>query len=323
MGLPSEVIERERFVDVTCGICGEAANRDSSRCSSEVHVCAEKTTQPIFFGNRIKRIMAIPMRHQGKLLGVYNLFMGEEEFVPEELALLFNSISEQLGLALENARLTRENLRVTLMNERQLLASQIHDSIAQTLAYAKMRLSLLSEAMDARDCDQAELYFNDLRDAMDEAYTSLRALLANFRNPMDARGLMPALQEMMANFRQKHKIELEFESDIPDLGLTPEQEVQVFHIVQEGLSNIAKHSRATRAKVSLRFAKDDYHVTVEDNGVGALADYKPGTTHFGLNIMRERAQRLGGHIHLYQGAGSGTRIDLTFPALLCRQQERG
>jgi len=209
------------------------------------------------------------------------------------------------------------------MSERQMLANEIHDSIAQTLAYTKMRLSLLQDAMTAENTEQSFAYLDEVREAMDTAYSSLRQLLANFRNRMDPRGLLPALQDTISMIRGKTGIDIQFVNRAPDMILTPDQEVQVFHIVQEALANIGKHSQASRAKVQIDSRRDDYVITIEDNGVGVPASDIPGKgVHFGMNIMRERAQRLSGTVSVARRPRKGTRIRLTFPAALCRQETR-
>jgi two-component system nitrate/nitrite sensor histidine kinase NarX len=236
--------------------------------------------------------------------------------VPEEVALLFHSISEHLGMALENARLTRENLRATLMNERQMLASEVHDSLAQTLAFMKMRLPLLRKAVEKGDAAKATKYLDDLSGALDSSYSGLRGLISNFRNRMDPRGLLHALQVLVDNFQERSGILLDFNNHAPDLTLTPDQEVQVFHIVQEALANIWKHSRARQARLTMTLEDGEYVISIEDDGVGLpqYLDESGGQMHFGLNIMRERAHRLGGDIAVHARLEGGTRVALSFPA---------
>lgn len=313
IGLPQEVIEREQYVPLECGICGTAA-RDLSIQSAETLVCRENTALA-YFGEHCKRVIAIPLRNKGRVMGVYNLFLAGDDPVPEDVALLFGSISEHLGMALENARLTRENIRITLMGERQMLANEIHDSLAQTLAYMKMRLALLNEAIQTGDNPLARKYLGEVDDAMDSAYARLRELLTQFRHRMDPRGLIPALQDVADNFSSQTGIKAEFVNLAPDMNLTPDQEVQVFHIVQEALANVSKHARAQHVRIGVELAADYYLVTVEDDGIGLSAT---GQTrfgmHFGMNIMRERAQLLGGGVDVTSRAGEGTRIQLKIPA---------
>ena len=319
IGLPQEVIEREYLVPAGCGVCGRAARDIGIKTDDASHVCHEAMALD-FFGNRCKYVIAVPLRHKGKVMGVYNLFMPDDRTIPDEVSLLFLSISEHLGMALENARLTRENLRITLMDERQMLANEIHDSLAQTLAYMKMRLALLREAIQGAEELNTEKYLDQVDDAMETAYSGLRELLTQFRQKIDSRGLIPALEDVVQHFHGRTGVEVEFVNKIHDLNLTPDQEVQVFHIVQEALANIAKHSHAMHVKVSMELILDHYRITIEDNGIGLKSSQSSGPgMHLGMNIMRERAQRLGGEISFENRVGEGMSVRLEFPATVYRK----
>lgn len=312
LGLPAEVLEHERYIELECGICGEAARDHACRDSTDLKRCSDRTSLG-YFGSNCRRIVAVPLRYQGKTLGVYNLFLSTDTPVPEEVSLLFHSIGEHLGMALENARLTRENLRATLTTERQMLANELHDSLAQTMAYMKMRLSLLREALEQEDKLRADKYLNDVSQALGSAYAGLRDLLTHFRNRMDPRGLLPALQEIADGFPDRTGIALRFSNRVPDLNLTPDQEIQAFHIVQEALANIGKHSRARHVELEIGVAGPDYLITIADDGIGIPPESGNAGAHFGLSIMRERAQLLGGTVAIENRPEGGTRIRLAFP----------
>ncbi|MCC6611804.1 MAG: GAF domain-containing protein [Burkholderiales bacterium] len=314
IGLPPEVENREQYVPFTCGICGKAASEQSVEVCEATETCRE-TTALGYFGERCKRVVAVPLRHRGRVMGVYNLFMATDAPVPAEVSLLFSSISEHLGMALENARLSRENIRATLVNERQMLANEVHDSLAQTLAYMKMRLAFLSEAIREGDDPLAQKYLADVEQGMDSAYGRLRELLTHFRDRMDPRGLVPALRDLVEGFGAQTGIHAEFHNRAPEPELTPEQELHVYHVVQEALTNASKHARARNIGVVMDLAGDRHVITVRDDGtgIGAGGDTRFGMQ-FGLSIMRERAARLDGEVEIESNVGEGTRVVLKFPA---------
>jgi two-component system nitrate/nitrite sensor histidine kinase NarX len=207
------------------------------------------------------------------------------------------------------------------MNERQMMANEVHDSLAQMLAYMKMRLALLQGSLDKGDEPLSSKYVGDLSQALDGAYSSLRELLAHFRNRMDPLGLVHALQEIVRGYHDKTGIELEFINQAPDLNLTVDQEVQVFRIVQEALANVNKHSKAQHARLTIDRQGDNCIVTVEDDGAGIAARGKGDKDmHFGLNIMRERAQSLSGTVEIERLPEHGTRVQLRFPAAFGRKE---
>jgi two-component system nitrate/nitrite sensor histidine kinase NarX len=254
--------------------------------------------------------------HKNKVMGVYNLFLDKDKTVSEDIRLLFHSISEHLGIALENARLTRENMRISLMNERQMLANQIHDSLAQTLAYAKMRLTVLSDAMQNEDYPKANRYLGDVEEAVDLAYADLRDLITQYRDRINPRGLVPAIQELAKSFRKKANADVDFLNLVQDVSLSPDEEIQVFHIIQESLYNIAKHARARHVVITFDLENGQYIVNVADDGVGVQKKNDESSTmgkSFGLTIMRERAAKLNGKLSVESRPAGGTVIRLVFP----------
>lgn len=328
-GLPPEVVEHERLVPIDCGQCGSAIADNHSRYEIDLHDCALRTHHP-YFERDCQAMVVVPLQHGGQLQGTYNLFLAERFELPEEVALLFRSISEHLGMALENAKLKRENLRITLMNERQMMAAEVHDSLAQTLAYMKMRMAMLQDALRDKGYDGDEIvckYAGDVGQALDDAYSQLRELLAQFRNRMDPLGLQQALTRLADTFQDRTGIALEFRNLVADLRLTVDQEAQIFFIVQEALANVGRHSEATEARLTLEGAGDHYVVTVDDNGrggqgffaianrTGGFAEHPHLRDHFGLSIMRERARLIGGRIEVANLPAGGCRVRLTIPAI--------
>lgn len=320
VGMPPEVLAHERLMPVNCGVCGVAVAEAAVHLAPAGAACAGVTSLAWFGG--FGGMVVLPLVHQGRSLGTCNLFMRDQRTLPPEVALLYRSIGEHLGMALENARLARENLRMTVMNERQMMASEVHDSLAQTMAYMKMRVSLLLDALRTPDSARALKYATDLQGALGEAYADLRELLAQFRSRMDPMGLAHALQGIADGFEERTGIQLSLENSLAEIKLTVDEEANVFHIVQEALANVARHSGATKARVNIGERGGEYEFTVEDDGTGFFAlGTRPGGNddaglrhHLGVNIMRERAQRLAGRIEIANLPGRGARIRLVFPA---------
>jgi two-component system nitrate/nitrite sensor histidine kinase NarX len=321
VGLPVDVLQREASVARDCGVCGDAARDDSIEEAADVRTCAERTSCS-YFGRDCTSVLAVPLCHRGRMLGVYNLFLGANQRVGSETLSLLRSIGELLGLALENARLARESMRASLMNERHMMASEVHDSLAQTLSYMKMRMSLLAKAVAEHDQAHSLKYASDVNQALSTAYTSLRELLTQFRSRMDPQGLQHALSAAAAGYCERTGVELVFENNAPEMTLPVEQEMQVFHIVNEALANVSRHSGARHARLVLDQKDRGYEITIEDDGSGMgegrLPTAEPAQArreeaHFGISIMRERARRIGGDVHIERPAKGGTRVRLRFP----------
>jgi len=313
VGLPEHVVSAERSVDPACGVCGAAFTRDIIVTAGDLRHCARRS-EDTFFGHQCQHLTAVPLTYRGRVLGLYNLFLDGPPAADAEAAALLKSIGELLGLALHNAALERETLRATVMAERQAMAAEVHDSIAQTLAFVKMRLPLLSEAITTHDEASALKYAADVRRAVTDAHVNLREVLAHFRAPMDPLGLKHALQATVMSFCDLNEVELAFDDQVPGLQLSVAQEFQLLRVVQEALANVAKHSRARHAWLTLAQRRGEVEVRVEDDGAGLRpADPHDGLAHYGLDIMSQRARGLGGSLEVGAREGGGTRVQLRFP----------
>ncbi len=319
VGLPPELLLAEQEVDRHCGACGRALDEGRLTWTDDLRTCRQNAAGESL-GHGFGQLMAVPLRHREQVLGIYNLFFERETPQRADIAAVLRSVGELLGLALHHARLEREQLRAAVLHERQLLANEVHDAVAQTLVFMKMRLPLLQDALHQHDDARALKYHDDLRQAVTDAHASLREILTHFRTRMDPKGLLHALRALQAGYLDRHGIELTIDAQAAAPELSVEQEVQVFHIVQEALANVAKHSRARQARVTVERTAAALRFVVEDDGAGlwpASAAQSEASaaegTHFGLEIMRERAQRVGATLQVQSRPGGGTRVDLTIP----------
>jgi two-component system nitrate/nitrite sensor histidine kinase NarX len=141
----------------------------------------------------------------------------------------------------------------------------------------------------------------------------VRELITHFRCQMDPLGLQHALQVLAGEFTERTGIDLEYSNPVADPAMPLEHELQVFHIVREVLANIAVHSGASLARLRVARENGRYEITIEDNGSG-MPGNTPPEGHYGLTIMRERAQRIGAEIEVESAKGFGTRVRLGLAA---------
>ena len=198
-GLPSDFVETERLGDRHCGACGMAANADVLAWVQDLASCTRHGASP-YFESRCKGVLAISLNHNHEILGIYNLFFESSRRIDPAIETLLRLIGQLLGLSLHNARIERERLRVTVMKERQDMVNEMHDALAQTLTYARMRLPLLSDAIQAHDDAKALKYFSDLKTAVTEVHDNLREVMTYFRTRMDPLGLLHALGTVADSF---------------------------------------------------------------------------------------------------------------------------
>lgn len=311
VGLPPEIYECESLVDLGCGVCGKAA-QDGGVHSVEAGVCAAHSGRD-FFGVDCKRVVAVPLEFRGKLIGIFNLFFERDKELDADASHLLRSFAELIGISLENVRLARENRRMNLMAERHAIANEIHDSLAQTLVFGRMRMSVLQEALRKQDELLAHKCIQDVKEALDSGQKSVRELITHFRCQMDPLGLQHALQVLVSDFGERTGIALEYSNSVVDPGLPLEHELQIFNIVREVLANISTHSGATQARLLVIRKDGRYVLAIEDNGMG-MSGKLSAEGHYGLAIMRERAQRIGAEIEVESSEGRGTKVRLSFAA---------
>ncbi len=315
VGLPPGMVLKERVVGLDCGICGLAFQSDGIELDPQPRVCARRMSAG---DGACGPVLAVPLHCGGKVIGVFNLFFGEPSRVPEDLTELIEPASQMLDLVLDNAVREHERLHASLAAERQMLAGEVHDSLAQGLAYMRMRMTLAQDAVRNDERAHALKYLQDVNDAMGEAHARLRELITQFRHVVDE-GLVAALASTARTFEDRTGIELAIDNRAAQLRLAPEHEAQVYQIVQEALANVVKHAGARKARIVLQDGPRGVSITVEDDGCGVPRKARAGRAdaeHYGLDIMRERAQRIGASLEIRSAPGRGTRVRVLLPARL-------
>lgn len=313
-GLSNELQEdAEKFVGLSCTASEQAAQHnvvhatDISSCHSR-QICQHANCQ-------FQTLVSAPLESPNApdtSLGILTLFFNAPLQVANQNLNIIAAFAEVMSATIEHTHFNREARRIELLAERHVIANDIHDSLAQTLTYARMRVSLLLEAIRVGDEIKALQYASDLDEALEIGQKSTRELVTDFRCEMNHGGLSAALQDLTLEFRKRHDIDIEYHNRLIDLELPLEHEIQVYHIVHEALNNIARHSGASHARLFVDGRFGYYIFTIEDNGSGACT-FAPVEGHYGVMIMRERTHRIGGKIKVECAPGLGTQVQLFFP----------
>jgi two-component system nitrate/nitrite sensor histidine kinase NarX len=314
-GLAADVVDKDRMMDTGLCQCGWAATEGGIRIQHGTQSCAKLLGLPMLKRD-CQEFVVVPVIYQERILGVYNLFLDRPiSAMGEDIHDLLSSVGKHLGLALEKARLDSQARQIAIMEERNIIGNELHDSLAQALVGMRLQVKMLGESMHKKDLRTSQHEVQNLKTSIEDAHASLRELLANYRLKIDERGLVPAVAGMVERFSEETGINVFFHNECRDFSLTPLQESQIFHIVKEALSNIGKHSNARNARILLNGeGKGVYSLLIEDDGEGMapVSAARPGE-HIGLSVMRERAERLPGELTIESEPGEGTRIVLTFP----------
>lgn len=216
-------------------------------------------------------------------------------------------LAEVLQAFAEDRRLRRRELSA----ERGVLARELHDSVAQQLGYLQIRSARLQSLLDdPAQREQASSMLDDLRDTLRSLHGQVRELISSARLTMDGRTLRQALEASVEEFSRSSRCVFSLDNRLPGNDLPAESELQVLQIVREALANVVRHSHARQVHIRLWPTCGGFEVEVRDDGVGLPEDL-PGSGHFGLSIMRERAAAIAAELSIARsGEQGGTRVHL-------------
>ena len=262
-------------------------------------------------------VVSVPIRLHERLMGEVDLFFHAQVELSDDERALLEALTLQLAGAMENLRLNALGLEAAVSQERSFLARELHDSIAQSLAFLKIQVQLMREALAKGDAPQVQHVLEEIDVGVRESYGDVRELLMHFRTRANAEDIEPALRTTLRKFQHQTGLKTTLQMEGEALPLAPDTQIQVLHIVQEALSNVRKHARAGQVWLDVR-KQPHWRLEVRDDGLGfvgadAVKDGRLDETHLGLRIMGERAERLGAQLEVMSAPGRGTSVVLTLP----------
>ncbi|AZR92411.1 histidine kinase [Bordetella trematum] len=310
VGLPESLISTPRCLSAQHCACDRALRRDALITFRRKSRPGEPPSPPCKEAGFTSVAM---IRVAG--LGSYALHFRQPRRLNASQIQVLRTLGHHLGVALENRRLSAQARQLAVIQERNLVAQGLHDSLAQGLNFLNLQLQLLQAGLDAGDLQEARQILPLLRNGVDESYRDVRELLHNFRSRLPQGDLRLAIEDTVARFQSQAGVQacLRFGQDW-GAPLAPEQQLQVLFILQEALSNVRKHAQARHVYIQVDNGRD-FVLDVRDDGLG----YDPAVIatasghHIGLHILRERAARLHGRIVLDARPGGGARVTLTLP----------
>ena len=274
--------------------------------------------------------VGIPLRARNRVIGTIRLFSREAVGLGEQNLDLLNSIGQQIGLAVENARLyeqlqEKEELRTQLLEsviaaqeeERKRIARELHDETGQSLTALIMNLEALERFLPP-ELVVARERLGRTKGLTSQALEEIRKMILDLRpTALDDLGLVPALRRYAETHLEPVGVKVELEASNLQERLPGHIETVVFRIIQEAINNVARHSKASRVRIFLEGKDSSILGTVEDNGAGFDAGEvlrsRDKVRGLGLAGMRERAVLSGGTCSIVSQAGVGTRVHIEIP----------
>lgn len=329
VGMPYDIARREAEFGFPNCPCGRVLETGEPMLIHPLKDTCPVSSMCLRDGRPVTCHASIPLIAKSRVLGVFNIVAGTpSEFGWDELRLL-SAIGAQLGVAIENAQLweelrEKEALRGQLLDkvihaqeeERQRIARELHDETSQALTSFMVGLKVLEGAKSTEEVRQRAA---ELRQVVADALESVRNLALELRpSTLDDMGLIPTLERYTHDYSQKFGITVDFHTlGFDRTRLPPQVETTLYRIVQEALTNVARHADADTVSVLLERQASRLLIIVEDNGRGFDAEKllrsRSHEKRLGLYGMRERANLIGGELTIESQPGAGTTIFVEVP----------
>jgi signal transduction histidine kinase len=257
--------------------------------------------------------ISIPLLVKENLVGAIILATRTLRQVKSEEFSLLSAIGQQVGMAVENARLYEQAEQTAATTERSRLARELHDSVTQLLYSVTLYAEAAAEQLVAGETETAAGHLRELRDTAQEALREMRLLIFELHRPgLEQSGLAAALQARLDAVETRGGIHAELQVEGSE-QLSRAVQAELYSIAQEALNNALKHAHANRVRIQLRFEAEAAELEVSDDGVGfepADDQFRGG---FGISGMKERAQKIGGALQIASAPGRGTKVIARVP----------
>ncbi|MCC6147150.1 MAG: PocR ligand-binding domain-containing protein [Anaerolineaceae bacterium] len=257
-------------------------------------------------------MLSVPLKVDSQTIGVLNILDKPSEPTREDMRII-ELFADQAAIIIEHVRLQQKAEQVAVLEERQRLARELHDSVTQALYSVNLYADASLLAFSRKQWEALEQNLNEVRNMAREAMYDMRLLVFELRPLMlEEEGLASVLQSRLtaveARTGLKTEVVIEGERRLP-----VNIEEQLYQIVQEGLNNVVKHAKADMARVQLKYNTNNVQLEVVDNGVGFNPEDNTRSGGVGLQGIRERVQQSGGPLEIKSASGKGTCLRVTIP----------
>jgi two-component system nitrate/nitrite sensor histidine kinase NarX len=312
-GLPQAMAEKEQCLDAGDCHCGMPQAAAGVRVIP-IRLLPQDSLEHCARAD-FETLLSLPIRLHERTMGELDLFFNAQVSPSEAERSLLEALVAHLSAAMENLRLDSLAKEAAVSQERNLLARELHDSIAQSLAFLKIQVQLMRDALASGNAARIQSVLGEIDAGVRESYGDVRELLVHFRTRANAEHIEPALQTTLRKFEHQSGVKARLQMQGQGLPLSPDLQIQVLHILQEALSNVRKHAHASRVWLDVQ-QQPRWRFEVRDDGIGFKAD-DPGRneTHVGLRIMAERAERIGATLEVISTPGQGSSVVLELPPM--------
>jgi signal transduction histidine kinase len=302
-GIPLPILDRLPIVDSLAG----------SSMKQGFPIIANDPTrqlQAYHLNPDLKSLLVIPLSVNETSIGVLDVVNKEGDFTKDDIRIM-SLFADQAAIAIENARLHQQAGQVAVVEERQRIARELHDSVTQSLYSASLHVNAAEMALSKGRINVAAENLQELQSMTREAMLDMRLLIFELHPPiLEKEGLVIALQTRLESVEARSGIQTKFNVE-GERRLPLSVEIELYRIAQEAITNVVKHAKAQQVSVNLKFSDDRLRLKVWDDGVGFDSKNMDQSGGRGLRGIQERAQRINGHLMVESNPGEGTMLDVT------------
>jgi signal transduction histidine kinase len=315
-GFSSGFAERVSVVEIGSGLNGQVAETGQPLLVQDIHLNSSPNQQ-VLAQEGLRSFAAVPLRAKESIVGVLGVATHDDrQFTDGEVDLL-SAIGGQVGIAVENARLYRRSRQAATLEERNRMAREIHDSLAQAFTGIIVQLEA-AERLGGRRPEKAQASLRKARDLARISLQEARRSVWGLRpRSLEDQSLTEALHNQVRVIQGENGLTLRFATSGVERNLPPDVQTNLFRIAQEALNNAERHARARNAGVQLDYGAQHVRLVIWDDGVGLPTDSSATIGEdghgFGLIGMQERAALLGGQMRVTSTPSEGTRIEVIVP----------
>jgi signal transduction histidine kinase len=256
----------------------------------------------------IRSWMGVPLTVKGTVIGVLTLSYSEPHLYSARDTALVRAFADQVAVAIENARLHAQAERLAVVEERERLARELHDSVTQALYSVNLYAEAARRAIELGKQEAALQNLDEVRNMAREAVVDMRLLIFELRPPaLEEEGLAAALQARLGSVETRAGLEIALQVD-GERRLPPAVEEELFWITQEALNNVVKHARAQGVTVRLELGDEEVRLEVRDDGAGFELTKAERSGGVGLRSLQERVARIPGELVIESAPGEGTSV---------------
>ena len=281
------------------------------KCQQQLcHDCTEHDSLFPPVNGQMKYQLNIGDQHYGVLV----VSLDEGSILEDWQHQLFAAIAEQVANGLSMKHQNEQRRRIALMNERTVIARELHDSLAQALSYLKIQVTRLQRLQQKESAqEQIDQVIDELKNGLGAAYSELRELLTTFRLKLDGQGIKAALEQTISQLQNRSDdFSFTLNYHVSNIPFTPQEEIHLLQIAREATQNAFYHSQGSNIDISITSnSLSEVILTVKDNGIGIPEDPNK-LNHYGLAIMKERSRNLDGELSVKRNDERGTTVMFSF-----------